>query len=231
MQKILSTWIRLSLIDRWQVEVFKGFLDRLDAIEDTGGGSLLDNTVILYGGGMSDGHYHTNEDLPLVLFGGSSVFEHGQAVRQDGGPLSEAAPRYLRRRRRGSALLGHDRHSPNDRVGEMKRLVLPLVLSLVGCRAETEVPQDSADTSVVLPPTAYERDLAPLLLACTGCHSGDEPESGLDLTDIWAISGQESSQTEMSLLRALQPPRELPLAQGGGNPGNRRGPWDEHAHW
>lgn len=80
---------QLSLIDRWQVEVFKGFLDRLDAIEDTGGGSLLDNTVILYGGGMSDGHYHTNEDLPLVLFGGSSVFEHGQAVRQDGGPLSE----------------------------------------------------------------------------------------------------------------------------------------------
>ena len=80
---------QLSLIDRWQVEVFKGFLDRLDAIEDTGGGSLLDNTVILYGGGMSDGHYHTNEDLPLVLLGGSSVFEHGQAVRQDGGPLSE----------------------------------------------------------------------------------------------------------------------------------------------
>ena len=82
----------------------------------------------------------------------------------------------------------------------MKRLVLPLVLSLVGCEAETEVPQDSADTSVELPPTAYERDLAPLLLACTGCHSGDEPESGLDLTDIWAISGQESTQTEMSLL-------------------------------
>ena len=80
---------QLSLIDRWQSEVFVGLLDRLDAIEEPGGGSLLDNTVLLYGGGMADGHYHTNEELPLVLLGGTEVFDHGRHVHMDGGPLSE----------------------------------------------------------------------------------------------------------------------------------------------
>ena len=80
----------------------------------------------------------------------------------------------------------------------MNRLFLMGVL--VACKAGPATPPDTGDTAVELPPTAYERDLAPLLLACTGCHSGEEAESGLDLSDPWAIVGVQSTQAEMMLL-------------------------------
>ena len=34
-----------------------------------GDGSLLDNTMIVYGSGISDGNKHNNENLPILLAG------------------------------------------------------------------------------------------------------------------------------------------------------------------
>ena len=47
-----------------------------------GDGSLLDHSLILYGGGISDGDQHSHIDLPLVLAGGGGgQLQGGRHVR------------------------------------------------------------------------------------------------------------------------------------------------------
>jgi hypothetical protein len=58
----------LEKIDRYLVEQFSYFLTKLDETQDVGG-SLLDQSMVLYGSGISDGNRHRHEDLPIVLAG------------------------------------------------------------------------------------------------------------------------------------------------------------------
>lgn len=58
----------LQKIDRYLVEQYAYFLTKLDATRDAGG-SLLDQSMVLYGSGISDGNRHRHEDLPIVLAG------------------------------------------------------------------------------------------------------------------------------------------------------------------
>ena len=44
------------------------FLNKTRATQD-GDGSLLDHSMIVYGGGISDGNRHDHHDLPLLLAG------------------------------------------------------------------------------------------------------------------------------------------------------------------
>ncbi|NDC62795.1 MAG: DUF1552 domain-containing protein [Planctomycetia bacterium] len=44
-------------------------LERLDAVQE-GEGTLLDHSMIVYGGGIHDGNRHNHEDLPIILAGG-----------------------------------------------------------------------------------------------------------------------------------------------------------------
>lgn len=55
-------------IDTHHMELFTGFLAKLDATPD-GDGSLLDHSLILYGGGMGDGNLHGHTNLPCLLAG------------------------------------------------------------------------------------------------------------------------------------------------------------------
>src|SRR5690606_41062022 len=61
---------KLARIDRYLVEQYAYFLEKLDAVQD-GEGSLLDNSMILYGSALGDGNRHTHHDLPIVLAGGA----------------------------------------------------------------------------------------------------------------------------------------------------------------
>ena len=45
------------------------FLKRLKASQDATG-SLLDQSVVLYGGALSDGNAHSSSNLPLLVAGG-----------------------------------------------------------------------------------------------------------------------------------------------------------------
>jgi Protein of unknown function (DUF1552) len=56
-------------IQGYHVSLFKGFLDRLDAVPE-GDGTLLDNVVLLYGSNMSNSNAHDHYPLPNVLVGG-----------------------------------------------------------------------------------------------------------------------------------------------------------------
>jgi hypothetical protein len=59
---------RFALLNRYHVSLFAYFLDKLHAVPD-GDGTLLDNSLILYGSGMSDGNAHDHDPLPVVLAG------------------------------------------------------------------------------------------------------------------------------------------------------------------
>lgn len=66
----------LAIIETFYVTQFARFLDQLRAVKEPNGQTLLDNTMALFGSGMSSGNSHSNRDLPVVLAGGG--FRHGE---------------------------------------------------------------------------------------------------------------------------------------------------------
>ena len=56
-------------LNTYHVETLAYYLNKLQSIPD-GDATLLDNTVILYGSGMSDGNTHNNYSVPVVVIGG-----------------------------------------------------------------------------------------------------------------------------------------------------------------
>jgi hypothetical protein len=58
-------------IQTFNINQFKGFLDKLKATPD-GDGSLLDHAVILYGSNMSNSNAHDHFPLPNLLVGGAA---------------------------------------------------------------------------------------------------------------------------------------------------------------
>jgi len=66
----------LSIIETFHVAQFSRFIGKLKEIKEPGGQTLLDNTMVLLGSGMSNANSHSNRDLPVVLAGGG--FRHGE---------------------------------------------------------------------------------------------------------------------------------------------------------
>ena len=57
-----------SKIDTYHVSLLAYLAEKMAAVPD-GDGSLLDNSLLLYGGGMGDGNLHRHADLPCALVG------------------------------------------------------------------------------------------------------------------------------------------------------------------
>ena len=55
-------------INRWHIQQFSYMLDRMKSIRE-GEGTLLDNSMVLFGAGMRDGNAHNPHNLPVVLAG------------------------------------------------------------------------------------------------------------------------------------------------------------------
>lgn len=65
----------LVAIESFQISRLSACLKKLDSIREPGGdGSLLDNTIVLFGSGMGYGGTHSNRDLPIMVAGGG--FQH-----------------------------------------------------------------------------------------------------------------------------------------------------------
>ena len=62
----------MSKINTYHAELFSSYLDSLAATRD-GDGSLLDDTLILFGAGMSNSNAHAPNDLPLALVSGDAA--------------------------------------------------------------------------------------------------------------------------------------------------------------
>jgi hypothetical protein len=72
---------KIRQINRFHVAQLAYLLEKMKATPE-GEGTLLDNSMIVYGSGLSDGNRHNNENLPVILAGGGSgTITPGRHVR------------------------------------------------------------------------------------------------------------------------------------------------------
>src|SRR5206468_5565447 len=60
--------VKKAKIDAYHIELLSYFLQKLQNIKD-GDSTLLDQGLILYGGGMGDGNLHRHSNLPCLMAG------------------------------------------------------------------------------------------------------------------------------------------------------------------
>ncbi len=79
----------LKKVDRYQSELLAHFLKKMAATREIDGTSLLDNSLLVAGSGLSDANNHVHNDVPVALFGGAQGrLRGGRHVRHVGEPLS-----------------------------------------------------------------------------------------------------------------------------------------------
>ncbi len=84
-RKAAQTLAEYQKINQFHVEMLAHMLDRMKAIDEGNGTTLLDNTMLLFGSTMRDGDVHDANDLPLILCGGSACeIKGGRALRFEG---------------------------------------------------------------------------------------------------------------------------------------------------
>jgi hypothetical protein len=71
---------KVRQINEYHTAQFAAWLTRLKSIPE-GDGTLLDNSMIVYGAGLSDGNRHMHEDLPTLIAGrGGNYFKPGRRI-------------------------------------------------------------------------------------------------------------------------------------------------------
>ena len=71
---------KVRKINEYHVQQFAGFVEKMKSTKE-GDRSLLDNCMIVYGAGLSDGNAHLHEDLPTLLVGrGGNTFKTGRRM-------------------------------------------------------------------------------------------------------------------------------------------------------
>lgn len=67
-------------ITRWHIEAVADLLTKMDAVQEASGGTLLDNSLVMFASDMHHGD-HASFDLPLLLFGsGGGTFRQDELV-------------------------------------------------------------------------------------------------------------------------------------------------------
>ncbi len=80
---------KVAEIDRYYMTRFARFLEKLATTEDVDGNSVLHNSMIVYGGGISDGNRHQHHNRPVVLAGaGGGVMDTGRYLQLNTTPMS-----------------------------------------------------------------------------------------------------------------------------------------------
>ena len=81
---------KLGKVNAYHLSRLGYFIDKLQATPD-GDGTLFDNTMLLYGSGMSDGNLHVPENVPTLLVSGQGFGIQGNRYLQypEGTPLAD----------------------------------------------------------------------------------------------------------------------------------------------
>ena len=80
---------QLLQIDRWYAERVSELLGMLDSVPE-GGGTLLDNTLVIWNNELRDGESHRFTSMPLLLAGGAGgAIEMGRYLTFNGASLSD----------------------------------------------------------------------------------------------------------------------------------------------
>ncbi len=78
----------LAKINAYHLSLFAYMLEKLDQIKE-GNMSILDNSLIAYGSGNSDGNRHNHDNLPFVLLGkGGNTVRTGRHLDATGTPIN-----------------------------------------------------------------------------------------------------------------------------------------------
>jgi hypothetical protein len=71
---------KVAQINTYHTTQLAGWFEKLKSTKE-GDGSLLDNSMIVYGAGLSDGNRHTHEDLPTLIAGrAGGAFKGGRRI-------------------------------------------------------------------------------------------------------------------------------------------------------
>jgi hypothetical protein len=104
-------------IDRFHAEQLAYILTKMDATKEPEG-SLLDNSMVIYGGGISDGDRHNHDDLPIMMAGkGGGTIKTGRHVKYTNGtPLNNLFLSMLDR-------MGVPAETLGDSTGKLQQLI------------------------------------------------------------------------------------------------------------
>ncbi len=122
---------KLAIVQNYHSKVFSGFLAKLAATPDGDRGSILDNSIFLYGSNMSNSNNHDSFPLPTLVFGNAGgKIKGNQHVRYAdhtpiGNLLYTLPPACRRTGRQGRRQHGRARGA----------LSMALRVSLIGIRA------------------------------------------------------------------------------------------------
>jgi hypothetical protein len=60
---------KVAQINTYHMQQFAAWVEKMKAAKEADGSSMLDNMMIVYGAGLSDGNRHLHEDLPTMIVG------------------------------------------------------------------------------------------------------------------------------------------------------------------
>jgi hypothetical protein len=73
---------KITEINRYHADQVAYILAKMKNLREADGSSLLDNSMIVYGAGISDGNRHNNENLPIIVAGkGGGTIRPGRHIR------------------------------------------------------------------------------------------------------------------------------------------------------
>jgi hypothetical protein len=69
---------KLREVDRYHISILAYLVEKMMTVEEAGGTTLLDHSMVLYGSGISDGDLHNHVNLPVITLGkGGGTFRTG----------------------------------------------------------------------------------------------------------------------------------------------------------
>ncbi len=73
---------KLREIDRYHISILAYMIEKMMTVEEADGKTLLDNSMVLYGSGISDGDRHDHVNLPVIVLGkGGGTLRSGQHLK------------------------------------------------------------------------------------------------------------------------------------------------------
>ena len=88
---------KIEKIDLFYMRQFAYYMERMKSLKDADGSSMLDNSMVVYCAGLSDGNRHRHDDLPVIVAGhAGGSFNPGRHVKLGGNtPMSNLYVRML----------------------------------------------------------------------------------------------------------------------------------------
>ena len=73
---------KIREIDRYHITILAYMIEKMMTVEEAGGTTLLDHSMVLYGSGISDGDRHDHINLPVIVLGkGGGSLRTGQHLK------------------------------------------------------------------------------------------------------------------------------------------------------